>query len=447
MAESKKLSLIEVISMAVGTMIGASIFSVFGVGAQVAGHNLPEAFLLSGVYAMVVAYSYSILGAKIISNAGPIGFILKGMGDSIVTGALSILLWMSYVVSVSLLVKGFAGYFLPLVNLDTNYFNYAIVESALILVFVALNFFGSKAVGKSELFIVATKLTILFVFIIGGIWTIKGENIQPNFDYSHTRGLINASVIFFLSYMGFGLITNSSENLKNAKKNVPIAIFTSIFIVLVIYVLISVLTLGNLQLQDVIKAKENALAMGAKPFLGNFGFFLISIGALFSISSALNASIFGGVNIAYALAKDGELPEIFERKIWFKSTEGLYVTAGIGLLFALLFNLGDIATITSSVFTIIYIFVIISHIRLRKNYGGNIILLLVNLVILSAVFAALMIYQWNSHRPAFYGTLITFATALVIENLWRTIRKRIFTEHHKKNFKHPRKNLLRKSGN
>ncbi len=55
----KKLSLIEVISMAVGTMIGASIFSVFGLGARVAGHDLPEAFLLSGIYALVVAYSYA----------------------------------------------------------------------------------------------------------------------------------------------------------------------------------------------------------------------------------------------------------------------------------------------------------------------------------------------------------------------------------------------------
>src|SRR6056297_223194 len=114
----KKRSLVEVISMAVGTMIGASIFSVFGLGAQVAEHDLPEAFLLSGLYALVVAYSYAILGSKIISNAGPIGFILKGLGDSVIAGALSILLWMSYVVSIALLVKGFSGYFLPLLGLD-----------------------------------------------------------------------------------------------------------------------------------------------------------------------------------------------------------------------------------------------------------------------------------------------------------------------------------------
>jgi len=431
----KKLSLLEVISMAVGTMIGASIFSIFGLGAQVAGHDLPEAFLLSGLYALVVAYSYTILGSRIISNAGPIGFILKGLGDSMVTGALSILLWMSYVISIALLVKGFSGYFLPLFGLDVTNINIAIVESVLILFFVALNFFGSKAVGKSELFIVFTKLTILFVFIIGGLWTIQGNNIMPEFDYKHSSGLINASVIFFLSYMGFGLITNASENLKNPQKNVPRAIYSSIFIVIVIYVLISIVTIGNLPLAQVIEAKENALAMAAKPFLGQFGFLLISIGALFSISSALNASIFGGTNIAYSLAKDGELPDFFERKVWFKSPEGLYITAGLGLLFALSFNLGDIATITSSVFTVVYVFVVISHIKIRKDYGGKLIVLLFNLLVLAAVLIALLFYQWESHRNAFYGTILTFAGSLIVEYFFRYVRKRKFTEHHKSNFK------------
>jgi amino acid transporter len=431
----KKLSLIEVISMAVGTMIGASIFSVFGFGAQVAGHDLPLAFILSGIYALIVAYSYAILGSKIISNAGPIGFILKGMGDSIVTGALSILLWLSYVVSIALLVKGFSGYFLPVIHLDLTYINVAIVESALILLFVLLNFFGSKAVGKSELLIVMTKLAILFVFIIGGLWTIQAGNIKPNFDYQHTTGLISASVIFFLSYMGFGLITNASENLKNPKRNVPIAIFSSIIIVIVIYVLVSMVTLGNLSLHEVIEAKENALAKAAEPFLGQFGFLLISIGALFSISSAINASIFGGANIAYSLAKDGELPELFERKVWFKSREGLYITAGLGLLFALIFDLGDIATITSSVFTVIYIFVIVSHIKLRKKYRGRLILLSTNLMILSAVFIALLLFQWQSHRNAFFGTILTFTGSLIVEYIFRFIRNRKLTEHLKDHFK------------
>ena len=199
--------------------------------------------------------------------------------------------------------------------------------------------------------------------------------------------------------------------------------------------MIAVVTLGNLPLSTIISAKENALAIAAKPFLGPAGFFLISIGALFSISSALNASIFGGANIAYSLAKDGELPTFFERKVWFKSTEGLYITAGLGLTFALIFNLGAIATITSSVLTVVYLFVVVAHLHMCDQYGGNRTVLRFNFLLLVAVFVALMLYQWQSHRGAFYGSIVTFAGAFSLELFLRKVMKRNFTEHHKDNFK------------
>jgi amino acid transporter len=196
---------------------------------------------------------------------------------------------------------------------------------------------------------------------------------------------------------------------------VPRATYISIFLVMVFYILISVVTIGNLPLSEIMKVQENALAMAAKPFLGHFGFILITIGALFSISSALNATLFGGANIAYSLAKDGELPEVFERKVWFKSTEGLYITAGLGLIFALFFNMEAIASITSTVYTVIYIFVLISHLKLQKDVGGKKWLIIINLIILIAVFIALMLYQWNTQKSAFIASLLTFSAALIIE--------------------------------
>jgi amino acid transporter len=212
----------------------------------------------------------------------------------------------------------------------------------------------------------------------------------------------------------------------NPKRNVPRAIFISIAIVMFIYVAVSLVAVGNLSIPDLIKAQENALAVAAKPFLGNFGFILISIGALFSISSALNATLYGGANIAYSLAKDGELPEFFERKTWFKSTEGLYITAGLGLLFALMFNIGAIASITSSIFTVIYIFVLISHYRLADEVGGSKGFILFNTIILIMVMLALLFYQWQTQRSAFYGTMITFGGAILLEYVYRYIKKREF---------------------
>lgn len=424
--KTKKIGLWEAVAMAVGTMIGASIFSIFGVGAEIAGRDLPLAFILSGVFALLVAYSYAKLGSKIISNAGPIAFILKGIGDNLFTGALAILLWLSYVVSISLFAKGFAGYFLPLVHLNTTPLALGITEVILVALFTAINFFGSKAVGKAEFYIVLVKLSILGVFILLGFLTINPAFIAPSFDKQGLHGILYAGVVFFLSYMGFGLVTSASENMEDPKRNVPRAIFISIGIVMFVYVSVSLVAVGNLSLAQLIKAQDNALAVAARPILGSFGFVLISVGALFSISSALNATLYGGANIAYSLAKDGELPEAFERKIWFKSTEGLYFTAALGLLFALLFDMGEIATITSAIFTIIYIYVLISHYRLVEECGGNRGFILFNTVVLIVVFLALVSYQWQTQRAAFYGTFITLAGAVLIEALYRYLTKRLF---------------------
>ena len=427
MGKHKKIGLWEAVAMAVGTMIGASIFSIFGVGAQIAGKNLPEAFVLSGLFALLVAYSYAKLGAKITSNAGPIAFILQGIGDNIFTGALSILMWLSYVISISLFAKGFAGYFLPLVHIRLSPLSTGAVETLLIAFFTAINFFGSKAVGRLEFYIVLAKLSILGVFIFPGFFTLNPDYIVPSYNAQHLHGTFTAAIVFFLSYMGFGLVTNASENMENPKRNVPLAIFISITIVMFVYVSVSLVAVGNLSISDLIQARDNALAVASRPFLGSFGFILISIGALFSISSALNATIYGGANIAYSLAKVGELPEYFERKVWFNSSEGLYFTAFLSLIFALLFNIAEIATITSAVFIIIYIFVLISHYRLASDVGGNKNFILLNISVLIFVFLSLMSYQWHTQRNAMYGTVITLSGAVFIEYIYRYLKKRIIT--------------------
>lgn len=424
MGASKKLGLFQVVALAVGTMIGASIFSIFGLGARIAGHNLPFVFVISGAVALLVAYSYAKLGSQIISDAGPMEFILKGIGDNLVTGGLSFLFWLTYVVSIALFAKGFAGYFLPLLPVASSPVALALAEAGVVLVFMGLGLLGSATVGKAEFFIVLVKLSILGLFVVLGIWSIRPEWVTPTFGTQGIKGILNATAVFFLSYMGFGLVTNASENMKDPQRNVPRAIYLSIFIVTIVYISVALVAVGNLPLPELIKAQDNALAEAAKPFLGSAGYLLVSFGALFSISSALNATLYGGANVAYALARDGELPRTFERKLWFGSTEGLYLTAALGIVFALLFNLSGIASITSSVYMVIYLFVLFSHWRLRKKYGGSAAIIAVGFMVVLSVFVLLLIYQWQNNRSAFYGTWVVLAGSLLLEIIYRGISQR-----------------------
>ncbi len=422
--KKKKLGLWEAVSIAVGTMIGAGIFSILGVGADICKQNLYIAFILASLIAYLVAYSYAKLGTVYISNAGPIEFILRGIGDNVFTGTLAILMWFSYVISISLFAKAFAGYFLALFNIPLSPLNIAIVEIIVVAFFTVLNFFGSKAVGKAEFWIVVIKVSILLSFVVLGIWSIKPEYLKPLISHKDILNTFFAASVLFLTYMGFGLITNASEDIENPKKNVPRAIYISLAVVTFIYVSVAIVALGNLGYEGLIKSKEYALAEAAKPFLGHIGFVFVSLGALFSTASAINATLYGGANIAYALAKEGELPEIFERKVWFQAPEGLYITAVLSLLFALFFNLDGIANLISTVFLVIYIFVLISHFRLIGKVEGNKAFILFNTIVIISVFITLLIYQWKTNKNSFFTSLGILFGSLIFEYVYRGITKR-----------------------
>lgn len=411
-------------------MIGASIFSILGVGAQICGNSLPLAFGIGALVSLSVAYSYAKLGSAYVSNAGPIEFILRGIGNNVLTGTLSLLMWLSYVVSISLFVKAFTGYFIVLFGINPSALVHYIVAATIIVLFTLLNFFGSKAVGKTEFWIVLVKLSVLLFFVALGLWSINPEFLKPNLEKETGIDIFYAASVLFLTYMGFGLITNASENMENPKETVPKAIYLSILIVATVYILVSITAVGNLGAEGLVKAKEYALAQAAKPFLGDFGFNLIAIGALFSTSSAINATLYGGANVAYVLAKKGELPKVFERKVWFNEPEGLYITAVLSFLFGTYLDLSGISSLVSFVFLVIYVFVIASHLKLagRGEVEGNVGLIALNFIIVFSVLIVLLEYQWNEAQRSFGTSISILILALAFELIYRNLSHRGFVK-------------------
>jgi amino acid transporter len=220
--------------------------------------------------------------------------------------------------------------------------------------------------------------------------------------------------------MGFGIITNDSENIENPKKNVPRAIFTSILIVIFIYTMVSVSALSLLPVKELIMYKENALAKAVEPVLGKFGFLLVSLGALVSISSALNAALYSGANAAYAFMRNGyiPLPNLQRDRIWMSGHAGLYLTCALALVFAITFNVTSIASIISLITTIIYIFVMFSHLKLAKVIGGKNWLVFFNLIVVSFVAINIMKFQMESNPAVFFVSVFLFLVSYLAEKLY-----------------------------
>jgi len=411
-------------------MIGAGIFSILGTASQIAGNAVYVSFIIAGLVALLTTYSFAKLGAKFPSAGGPTEFLVRGFGDNVLSGGFNILLWIGYIFALALYARAFASYavtFFP--NISPIWVN--IFGTIIILIFTAVNFIGAKAVGRSELFIVTVKVGILILFAIIGFLFIKPQLLSPA-HYPPMDNILFAAAVLFLAYEGFGLITNSAEDMSNPQNTLPRALYFSVLIVIVIYVSVSFAVVGNLALPQIVKAKDYALAEAARPFLGLIGFKIMAVAALLSTSSAINATLYGGANVSYTMAKEGELPEVFDRKVWGRGIEGLFITAGFVILFANLFDLGGIAMLGSASFLLIYAAVNIGHLRLYKKTGANRYIILLAFIGCLSVFVILVYYLLKYSHQTLIALVIVLIFSFLGEGIYRGLSRRKLKVREKK---------------
>ena len=233
--------------------------------------------------------------------------------------------------------------------------------------------------------------------------------------------------ILFVGYEGFGLITNAAGDMENPKRELPKAIYLAVGIVIAIYVLVAIGVIGNLPIPILVHAQDYALAEAAKPFLGEAGFKLIAIAALLSTSSAVNATLFGASNVSYQIARDGQLPATFTKARWNRHIEGLFITAGLSIVFVLTFDLGPIAMMASAAFLIVYAAVNAAHLKVRAETGARTGLIVASLAACVIMFVLLMVYIVRDGPTAAWITLLaTLAAAFVIEVVYRAATGRRF---------------------
>jgi amino acid transporter len=107
---SNQLSLIAAVSIGIGGMVGAGIFSILGVVAQAAGNAMWLAFAIGGVVALLSTYSYARLGATFPSAGGAVHFLVKSFGDGVLAGGLNLFMWAGYIISIALYATAFGSY-------------------------------------------------------------------------------------------------------------------------------------------------------------------------------------------------------------------------------------------------------------------------------------------------------------------------------------------------
>lgn len=290
------------------------------------------------------------------------------------------------------------------------------VASAIVVFFTLINMLGAGSVGKAELLIVIVKVSILVLFAVVGLFYVQPENLAMS-NWSGVESIFFGAGVLFIGYEGFGLIANAAADMQHPQKSLPLALYASVLIVIAIYLAVSVTVIGNLTTAEINASGDFALAQAAKPFLGEAGFKLIAIAALFSTASAINATLFGAANVCYMVARDGELPAYFSRTEWRGATGGLLITAALVIVFILFFNLAGVTMMGSGAFLLIYAAVNAGHLRILPQTGANKSLVMTSLILCLLLFCILEVYTYQHSPSAVYTMMVLLLGSFVVERI------------------------------
>lgn len=423
-----QIGMVAAVSIGIGGMVGAGIFSILGVVAQAAGNAMWLAFAIGGVVALLSTYSYAKLGATFPSAGGAVHFLVKGFGDGMLSGGVNLFMWAGYIISLALYASAFGTYAGTFIATPPSPALVKVLAIAAVVTLTLVNAFGAKVMGRSETLIVAVKVAILVLFAAVGLWFIRPGYLSPEL-WPEGQPILFGAGVLFIGYEGFGLVTNAAADMRNPRTMLPRALYVSVILVIALYLAVAVTVTGSLSDFEIERARDYALAEAAKPSLGQFGFRLIAIAALFSTASAINATLFGSANVCYMIARDGELPADLSRTEWRDATGGLVLTAGLVIVVTLLFDLSGIAMMGSAAFLLIYAAVNAGHLNVRRVTGASAAVVWLSLLTCLAMFAVLCVYTYKKQPAALVALVLIAAASFAAEWLYRRLTGRTLKEH------------------
>ncbi|MCF6310619.1 MAG: APC family permease [Sulfurimonas sp.] len=413
MDKNRTIGLLGAISIGVGGMVGGGIFAVLGEAVSLAHGATALAFLFAGIVALLTSYSYAKLSVRYQSRGGTVVFIDNAFNHNILTASINLILWLSYLVTISLYAVAFASYaqtFFP--DNKSEILKHVLISTAIILP-ALINLLSASFVSKSETYIVAIKIILLIIIIVSSASFVDIQRLSP-LHWGSNLSILTAGMIIFVAYEGFELIANAAADIKNPVKNLPRAFYLSVSFVFVLYILIAIITVGVVSEDKLILAKDYALAIAAQPALGHAGFVIVSVAALLATFSAISATFYGNARLGFILAKEGELPEKLDKEMRDIPIYGISIILLLSLIIANSINLTQIAIIASAGFLLIFFLVNISAYKLYKELNANRIIVISSIITSFLALITLLMYTYKTN----YHAILIFASFIVVSILF-----------------------------
>ena len=312
----------DLVMLAIGAVIGAGIFSSIGTAAAGevratgevirygAGPALVISFLLLGFVCGLAALCYAELASMIPQAGSAYAYSYATLGELIAwiigwdlileyaVGNVAVAVLLSADPAVSGLLATAPRVFGIPVLLNLPAFGIVALITWLLLR-------GVKESARANNIMVVVKLLVLGLFVVVGGLHIDTANYVP-FAPNGWRGIHQGAAIVFFAYIGFDAISTAAEETKNPQRNLPIGILGGLALCTLIYVIVGFVATGLVPYEQLRAADPLAKALDVAGL--QTASWIVSFGAVVSLSAVLLVFQYGQPRIFYAMARDGLLP-------------------------------------------------------------------------------------------------------------------------------------------
>ena len=340
----------DLIMLAIGAVIGAGIFSSIGTAA--AGEVLPSgevvrygagpalifSFILLGIVCGLAALCYAELAAMIPQAGSAYAYSYATLGE-LIAWIIGWDLILEYAVGNIAVAIAWSGYFMSLLSgfglslppwlthgyrtalLSSDAAVHGLLQTApriagvpilvnipaalIVMAITWLLYIGVRESARANNVMVVVKLLVLGFFVVLGGMHIDPANYKP-FAPNGWAGIHQGAAIVFFAYIGFDAISTAAEETKNPQRNMPIGILAGLAICTLIYVIVGIVATGLVPYQQ-LKAADplaKALEVAGMPTAS----WIVSFGAVVSLTAVLLVFQYGQPRIFLAMARDGLLP-------------------------------------------------------------------------------------------------------------------------------------------
>ncbi|HEX2065322.1 MAG TPA: amino acid permease [Candidatus Thermoplasmatota archaeon] len=444
---AREITLVDATMMGVGALMGGGVFVLLGLATGVAGNTVLLALFLNGFITIPTLLVYAELGSASDDAGGGYLWVKQGLGQpfGFLGGWFS---WFSHAIACSLYsiasaafityLASMAGWLPSDLGASWHGLPISLIQAlavGLSGLFVALNYAGVKVGIKAENVINTVVLAAVLVFLVAGFWAVSRDpalakaNLLPFFrEGSAAFNLSNvflAMGITFIAFEGYEIISQTSEEMQDPKRNIPRAIWASFLIVWSVMLCITFIALaatrapGDGQSWLYLGALQETALITVADQVMPYGTLLVACAALLLQLTALNATIYSSSRVSFAMGRDGNLPKPFgaihpKRRTPHKAVLG----SGVLIVAMALLPIATVAASADVMFLLLFLLVNLSYIKLRKTipqerfgFRAPLFPYLPILGICSQFFLAVYLYKYDPH--AWHVTLAWLATGLL----------------------------------